>query len=192
VRHVLPVLILLPAVSAQTPTTDPLDKLVADSPFVPADGARAAPAAGGPLELRGVVFEDGGYLFSLYDQATRESTWVRLGETGQPFVARSFNRERDTLSVEYQGRMIELVLQPAKMATGGQPPPGSPPPLPDAGAGRDQRNNPAPPAPAAQNPTAPPATNAAEAAQAQRLQNIADEIRRRRGNGPQPLPRPKK
>ncbi len=187
--------IMLPVVSGQTPPPpDPLDGLVADSPFLqPAGGARKdAPGATGPLELRGIVFERGVYSFSLYDQASHEAVWVRLGEGGHPFVARSFNRERDVLTVDYQGRPVVLTLQPARMASAnpaGAPP--APPPLPGAAeaAGRAGQQNAAPSG--ASNGNSPPAANAnpaaapANPAEAQRLQNLADELRRRRGTGPQ-------
>jgi hypothetical protein len=199
---------LLPAAFAQTapgpaaaPRTDPLDALVADSPFMSPGGAGRAgvAASAGPLELRSVVFVDGAYQFSIFDQGSGESEWVRIGERGHPFVARSFNRERDTLTVEHQGRTIELALQPAKMASAGGAPAQSPTPLPGPGNAGNRRNNQGPgpvPAPGltpAGNAPPMPAPGATNAAEAQRLQNLADELRRRRGMGSQMnLPQPKK
>jgi hypothetical protein len=209
-KCVLATLVLLPAMMAQTaqttgkaaaaPRADPLDGLVADSPFLsPAGGMRSAAATStGPLELRSVVFVDGAYQFSIFDQGTGESDWVRIGEGGYPFVARSFNRERDALTVEHQGRTLVLALQPAKMASGAAAQPQSQPPLPGPGDATNRKGNPPPgqgPPHTAANasnnaPTPPGATSAAEA---QRLQNLADEIRRRRGTGSQMnLPQPRK
>jgi hypothetical protein len=187
-----------PAAPATTPP-DPLDALVADSPFgAPAGGGRAAtPGAAGPLELRSVVFVDGAYQFSVFDQGTGKADWVKIGERGFPFVVRSFNQEHDSLTVEHQGRTVVLALQPARTAVAANTPPSSPPPLP--GAARNNAGQPqggqASGSGNAANPNAgpaPPAGSAnANASEAQRLQNLADEIRRRRGAGPQ-LVLPKK
>jgi hypothetical protein len=189
-------LVLLPGLAAQTtpaqtaPARDPLDALVADSPFLPPAGGIRKNAAGpaGPLELRGVVFENGAYSFSLYDDASHESAWVRLGEGGHSFVARSFNRERDTLTVDYQGRSVVLTLPPAKMAS--TTPAGEPPPPALPGKGEAPKPTGAAPKTSAGKPA--PAAAGSNTAEAQRLEDLANEIRRRRGNGPQPAPPPPK
>ena len=194
------------APAAAATAGDPLDALVADSPFgAPAGGGRAAtPGATGPLELRSVVFVDGAYQFSVFDQGSGKADWVKIGEHGFPFIARSFNQERDALTVEHQGRTMVLSLQAAKTGTaaGNQPPP-SPSPLPGANrngqaqvpGAQTNANAGSPnggPGPANGNananggvPAPPSATSNTNAAEAQRLQNLADEIRRRRGSGPQ-------
>lgn len=169
---------------AATPSaTDPLEALVADSPFQLAAGGRSGAAAStGSLELRSVVLVDGAYQFSIFDQGTGESSWVKINERGHPFVPRSFDRERDSLTVEHQGRTIVLALQPARMASG---PPAAgvpPPPLPGADGNQGNRRN-VPANTGNPAPGSPPATSAANPAEAQRLQNLADEIRRRRGSG---------
>ena len=194
VKRLFIMLTLAPAVlSAQaTVSVDPLEALLRDSPFLPSTGVAGATATGetGPLELRSVIFEDGKFAFSIYDQGSRESKWVKLGESGNPFVARSFDRERDTLTVEHQGRSITLTLQPARMSsqqsTGS---PTAPAPLPtaaeSAGAAAGQSSG-------APGPTVTPPA-ALSAGEAQRLQNMADEIRRRRHQAPLQLPQlPKK
>ena len=187
-------LILLPVAIAQTtPPGDPLDTLVTDSPFVPASGgARAVAGATGPLELRGIVFDEGAYRFSVFDQGTGEANWVTLGERVQSFLARSFNQERDLLTVEHQGRTVVLALQPAKMASGAAAMNQGPVPLPGAGEPGTRRNNGAiQPGGNASNAAGPvpmpppgPAANP-NPAEAQRLQNLALEIRRRRNTGSQ-------
>jgi hypothetical protein len=166
---------------------DPLDALVKDSPFAPVAGATRAGASGqtGPIEFRSVVFEDGEYAFSLYDQGSQQSAWLRIGETGLPFIVRSYDQERDIVTVEHQGRSLTLELQPGRMSD--QPSPGTPPaPLPgpaQAGSG--------PPLPSAAEASgqgsmsipaqpAPGGSNAGPNQESQRLQALADEIRRRR------------
>ncbi len=193
-----------PVSPAETPAAaDPLDALVADSPFgAPAGGGRnVTPGATGPLELRGIVLVDDAYQFSIYDQSSGKADWVKIGERGFPFVARSFNQERDALTVDHQGRTLVLALQAAKTGTaGGNAPPASPSPLPGPArngggpaSGGPAGNNPGNPsggpgnsnANAGAGPAPPPSTANPNGSEAQRLQNLADEIRRRRGSGPQ-------
>lgn len=189
------------ASGSATAPSDPLDALVADSPFgAPAGGTgKGAAGATGPLELRSIVFVDGAYQFSIFDQGSGKAEWVRIDERGFPFVAKSFNRERDSLTVEHRGRTVVLALQAAKTAAAtNNAPPNTPPPLP--GAARNNANptgvssGPTPSNPGAGNTNAGPAPSPAgntNAAEAQRLQNLADEIRRRRGSGPITLPKNK-
>lgn len=168
--------------TAPAASADPLDALASDSPFLPGSGgSRGAATATGPLEMRSVVFVDGAYRFSIYDQGTHESNWVGIGEKGYPFVVRSFNRERDELTVEHQGRSMVLGLQPARMASTANATPPAPGPLPGPGDPANRRNQ-GPPN-AGPGAGSQPAGNAPNAAEAQRLQNLADEIRRRRGTG---------
>lgn len=182
----LAVSLSLPAQVAAPP--DPLESLVRDSPFLPGTGPVRPSGSGesGPLELRSIVFERGKFFFSIYDQGSRESKWVTLGQQDLPFVARSFNQEQDILTVDYQGRTIALELQPAHIA--GQSQPGSvpaPPPLPSAEeTGRRGGAPPADSAPSNPSSAAPPATMKPE--ESQRLQEMADEIRRRRLQPVQP------
>jgi len=156
-----------------------LESLVKDSPFQPGQGG-ALPAEGGTaaFEFRGIVVEAGSYSFSVYDPGRREADWVKLDEPGRPFVARRYDPARDTLTIEHNGRALTLNLKRAAVQPLNQAPPqpAAPPPLPTANAAL----------PAAGNP--PPSTNATNAQEAQRLQNIADEIRRRRGLRQMPPP----
>ncbi len=172
----------LAAVAAGAPlaaqTTDPLESLVRNSPFLPASGGGAA-ADSGPLEFRGVVFERGAFTFSVYDQGTKESSWVRLGEKGFPYLVRSYNRENDTIVVEQNGRTLTLTLQTAKVnnapLVAALPQPATPPGTLVAG--------PLPGQPAGVGPAAPgasPMAGPVNSDEAQRLQKMADEIRRRR------------
>lgn len=150
-----------------------LESLVRDSPFLPAPGG-ALPAAvdsPAPFEFRGVVAEPGGYFFSVYDPSRREADWVQLDEPGRPFVVRHFDPAKDTLTIEHDGQPLTLTLQRARVQPLAPPPPtpASPPPLPTTPAA----------APAAGN-APPPSANTTNAQEAQRLQQVADEIRRRR------------
>lgn len=169
-KRIWTLLALLPVVALAQPRPVSLAPLVRDSPFLPRGGAVAADTGPAQLEFRGVVFEDGGYSFSVYDQSRRIASWLRLDEPGQPLVVRKFDEVKETLTVEHHGLMLTLPLRRAKVQALAA---GAPPPLPTT---LPPQNNGTSPPPAA---AAPAVNNAAEA---QRLQNIADEIRRRRGS----------
>jgi hypothetical protein len=165
---------------------DRLDDLVRQSPFVPSSGAVRGEASRGELELRGVVWDRGSLRFSIFDRGTGESTWTRIDEEGLPFRARSFDREKDTLTLEYQGRVIVLELAEPQLSETQGPiePAGNAPPLPmNLGPGGTVNPPGQPgglPAPATQ-----PGNGANDS---QQLQQMADEVRRRRGVGPPPEP----
>ncbi len=132
-----------------------------DSPFVSRNGQVAvAPTENTPIELRGVMATPEGLRFAIYEPATQKGNWVKQGETGFGYVVRNYDADRLTASVEYQGRVQALVIKEAKfdgtavaMA-------------PTAAAGGAR-----PGAPAVAN-------NSAE--EAKRLEQVANEVRRRR------------
>ncbi|MBI3885780.1 MAG: hypothetical protein HY302_08655 [Opitutae bacterium] len=171
---------LLAAPGSAQPRPAVLDALVRDSPFLPSGATAAADGDTAALEFRGVVAESGGYLFSIYDPGRRATDWVKLGESGRPFVVRRFDPGRDTLVLERGGQTLTLALKRARVqALAMSAPPAAPPPLPTNTGGNQPGNYGA---------TPPPSTNATNAQEAQRLQNMADEIRRRRALRPLPPP----
>lgn len=95
--------------------------LVATSPFLPANavatGAQSGPA--GPIELRGVMAVPDGLAYCIYDTAKKRSVWVGLNETGHDFVVKSADSSSDSVSVQYQGRLMKLSLHTAKVASAG-------------------------------------------------------------------------
>jgi hypothetical protein len=95
--------------------------LAQTSPFLPsnAPGAAAQSGAGGPVELRGVMSTSQGTEYCIYDVAKRSSSWVGLNESGNAFVVKSAGAEGDSVTVEYQGRMMKLVLRTAKIVSSG-------------------------------------------------------------------------
>ncbi len=85
--------------------------LSTESPFAP----RGQPAAGlvtnnTPIELRGVVSDEQGMRFAIYDPAKKEGVWVRLDEKGQSFVVRSYDSATNRINVDYQGKTQTIVL----------------------------------------------------------------------------------
>jgi len=145
------------------------DALAPSSPFLP-PAAAGAPAENTPLELRGILVDQGGYLFSIYDPVRHTGTWSRLNETGHDFVVRTHDAGRDEVTVDYQGRVLTLPLHAAKVAAAGGAPAGGGPAV---GAGPT----------VVLNPTA--------ADEAARFNRVKEEIARRRArreqaNGPTP------
>jgi hypothetical protein len=138
------------------------------NPFAPASGpVVTAPTESSPLELRGIVSSNNGQtVFGVFDPVKRQSSWVRLDETGQDFVVRSHDPARGTVRIEYQGRVIELQLKEAKIETAA-----APPPMPVAMQQPPRPGN---------MPAPQVATSANSAEEAKRLEGVAQEVRRRR------------
>jgi hypothetical protein len=89
--------------------------LASSSPFLPAGSAGTAATENTPLELRGILVDDGGYRFSVFDPVRHTGTWVRLNEPGYDFVIRTHDEARDTITLSYQGRILTLPLHTAKV-----------------------------------------------------------------------------
>lgn len=191
-----------PAMGAASAEGDALEKLVKDSPFLPAAAGAAASGQTGPLELRSIIMDRGSYYFSLYDLNSKESFWVGLNEPGFPAVVRNYDRNSDTVTVEQQGRTMSLTLATARTMAA------SPAMAVPAQAGGPGGPPIAAGASASGGPTIQPSNGQAQFGpvpssvtpdEAQRLQRIADEIRRRRAVGkatpsaaPTPTPTPPK
>jgi len=89
--------------------------LAPNSPFAPPDGSSAVAADNQPLELRGIMQDGGGYRFSVYDPAKKSGQWVRLNESGHDFTVRTHDAARDTITLDYQGRVLTLPLRASKV-----------------------------------------------------------------------------
>jgi hypothetical protein len=94
--------------------------LAESSPFSPPENAgvtgAASVASSSGLELRGVMWTDGGARFCIYDTARRRSVWVGIQETGYPFVLSAANPTCDAVTVDWKGRRLTLALREAKAA----------------------------------------------------------------------------
>ncbi|HWL15899.1 MAG TPA: hypothetical protein VNR00_09855 [Opitutus sp.] len=160
--RLLPAALLLIGAGLPAHAADPL---AVPSPFLPPGnvaGSASAPTPDAPLELRGIMAAGDDYMFSIYDPAHRTSTWLRLNETGREIVVTGFDQERDTVTVESQGRVLTLALKTAKVASA----PATPPPVA---------------APAAPQPIGGPVVlNPTPADEQRRLEAIAAEVNRRR------------
>lgn len=86
-----------------------------ESPFIPKNGqVAAAPTENAPIELRGVMSAPDGVYFAIYEPSTQKGNWVKAGETGSGYVVRSYDEANNSVSVEYQGRLQTLTLKEAK------------------------------------------------------------------------------
>jgi hypothetical protein len=99
---------LLPGARGDTP-------LAARSPFLPADGLATASTENTPLELRGIMSDSRGYRFSIYDPSRHTADWVRLNEAGHDFKVTTHDVAKDTITLDYQGRMLTLALHASKV-----------------------------------------------------------------------------
>jgi hypothetical protein len=90
--------------------------LLENSPFLPGNVAAGAAQNSAPLELRSILKEGGEYEFSLYDAAKKQSTWVRLNESGHDFTVKAFDPDKETVTVEQKSRTYLLALKEAKIA----------------------------------------------------------------------------
>ena len=155
-----------------------LDSLVANSPFGSAKSGQAADAAGNqPFEFRGVLEENGQQLFSIFDTATKRSRWVGLNAASDDFVVKSYDADARSVSLEQHGRLLALTLKSGPRVAQNMPPSMSP--------GMQAGAYPQP------GQILPNGT--AKGPEAQRLQQIAEEIRRRRAlrqQPPQMMPMP--
>lgn len=103
------------------------------SPFTPP--AAAAPvaveaAASSGLEYRGNLDLGDGLQFRLFDPGKKNGVWVRLNQRNEEFevIARRYDDEQKTLTVEHQGKSLTLPMRVAKVVSGGSPAQMAPPP----------------------------------------------------------------
>ncbi len=97
------------------------DALAPSSPFLPPSAAGTTVAENTPLELRGILVDEGGYRFSVFDPVRHTGTWARLNETGHDFVIKAYDTARDLVTLDYQGRILTVPLRTAKVGAVAQP-----------------------------------------------------------------------
>ncbi len=153
---------LLPFLLAGAMCASPLDSLRKNPPFGAARAAAPPGASGQPIEFRGVAEENGVLWFSIHDPATGRTLWRRLNDADDRLVVRQYDASTNTLTVDYQSRPLSLTLRAAPRVAG--------PAVVPMGVPGQQ-----PPVLAQVQPAA-----VASGDNAQRLQQIAEEIRRRR------------
>ena len=87
--------------------------LLNNNPFLAPASANTQAQSAQPLELRGVVFENGIAWFTLFDAAAKKWTTVRQGEEGDAFVVRSYDQAQDTVILDIRGSRVTLSLKAA-------------------------------------------------------------------------------
>lgn len=138
-----------------------LNSLLSNSPFGSTPNPGGPAKADNPVEFRGVFAEGGEFFFNLYIAANTRSEWLGMDETyGEKLTVKTYDADKQQLTVDYQGKMLTLTLGSAKRVLTAAAP-----------------SNPAPAAAQPTNPTVQPAPAITDQ---ERLSKIADEIRRRR------------
>jgi hypothetical protein len=145
-----------------------VQNLLTNSPFGQARSAGTQETPGAAWEFRGVAEEAGEVWYSLFDTTAKRSVWVRQGETPPGLAIRTFDPSTLTLSLDYQGKNLVL---PIKRAPQVAQPVTLPAPTGVVGGTMPMPNSGSGPA---------PALNANSPADAQRIQQVTEEIRRRR------------
>lgn len=146
-------------------------QLAASSPFLPQGTAGAAATANGPLEYGGYLDTPAGErLYRINDPARKIGAFLKLGERhdGLGVLVKQPDDDRNTLTVEHDGKTLTLERRKAKIVSAGPPAMVMPPPAPAAG------------------PTVAPAVtqsvviNPTPADEQRRLEAVAAEVARRR------------
>lgn len=158
------------ALSAAGLSAMDLQTLVDRSPFSPPKSAVAdngQQEQPGTLEFRGMVVDEAGTSYSVFDVSASRGYWVREGGDG-PIRVKSYNSQDSQLEVEQNGKPVKLQLKRATIQNGAPmavaaPRPPSQPGVPPPGGG-----------PAVARP------NGDGSADARRLEAVAAEVRRRR------------
>ena len=85
------------------------------SPFMPADGQTLVTpiTENAPIELRGIMAQGGNYLYGFFDPTKQKAIWVKANQPGYDFVVTGHDIAKQAVTVEYQGRTLNLALKPA-------------------------------------------------------------------------------
>jgi hypothetical protein len=146
-------------------TASAVAKISTESPFVPKNGqVMEAQKENSPIELRGVMATSEGLMFGIYEPASQKGNWVKANETGNGYVVKSFDSAKSSVAIEYQGRVQTLTLKEARFD-------GTVAAVPMAGGAQVRP---------AVMPGGAPAVASNPAEEAKRLENVANEVRRRR------------
>ena len=114
-------MLFLPGAGMAAQAAD-LETLVHRSPFSPAPGSVGGAKTEEPesLEFRGLVVDERGTTYSLFDAAAKRSYWVKEGGRGA-IRFKAFDAEECVLEVEQNGRALTLPLKSATIATATAP-----------------------------------------------------------------------
>ena len=131
-----------------------------NSPFLPQSGSVGALTENSPLELRGIMPMVGGVSFGFFDPTKKRCGWVKLKETGREYTVLTYDPSNESVTVEYQGRVLTLALPASKIET--------------------MAAMPVPPPRVMTGPQGPGVAGAPSVDEARRLEAVAAEVARRR------------
>lgn len=97
-----------------------LDGLVKNSPFGGAPAKAGEEARPGNLEFRGMYVDRGISYFSIYNVSTKQSVWIKQGETADgpvPFVVKAYEPETETIVLDNAGQPARAKLHSANIRT---------------------------------------------------------------------------
>src|SRR5690606_17144134 len=146
-----------------------LQNLIDRSPFAPPQSAltnAAPPPEAATLEFRGVVNDELGTSYSVFDATANRGYWVREDDPKSQFTVKSYNAQDNVLEIEQNGRPIKLSLKRASMQ--------------NAAAVVTTAPRPGMPQPNVPRPGGTPGVNPGSTADTKRLEAVAAEVRRRR------------
>jgi hypothetical protein len=147
--------------------SDKINGLLNNSPFgASRSNAVAGQGTGDPYEFRSVLEENGSKLFSIYDTATHRSVWVEMNDAVNGFSVKGYDAAHDTVTLEFHEKSLTLPIKRAPAVPQAMQPAPQP-----GGAG------------AVANTAGP---NQISPLDQQRLQQVQEEIRRRRALRQQP------
>lgn len=108
-------------------------QLAASSPFLPQGTAGAAATTNGPLEYGGYLdTPEGERLYRVNDPARKIGAFLKRGERhdGLGVLVKQPDDDRNTLTVEHDGKTLTLERRKAKIVSAGPPAMVMPPPVP--------------------------------------------------------------
>lgn len=142
-----------------------LQTLIDRSPFSPSGMAvdASAPEPAGTLEFRGLVTDEAGTAYSLFDTSTNKGRWVRADDANGPLRVTGYDAANNVLDVEQNGRALRLSMKRATI---------------QEGQAISAMASPAPSATA--RPTTTTTLASRRTADAQRLKAVAEEVQNRR------------
>ncbi len=151
--------------------------LVDRSPFSAAAGVAKAGATeeqAGPLEFRGLVVDEQGTAYSVFDATANKGSWLRADDPSGPVQVKSYDAANSVLEVVQNGKPLKLALKRSTIQAGPSLASMIPPAAPAGGA--------------TPQPGRPGEVKRDPAADAKRLESVAAEVRRRRAlrNAAQP------
>ncbi len=87
------------------------ESLLRNSPFLPAGNPAPVAAAGGRLELRGIVGLEGKTRFAVFDTANNRSVWLAVGESDSGLRVTAYDATSEALTVEFEGQSQRLTMK---------------------------------------------------------------------------------